>query len=127
MAPLARMALVIGGSAAYFVLAILGWGSLAAFFSHTALVALAVATGALVIFAYLAGGNVNPGVREDRSNRWVVGAFSVIGLLLGFLPAYTDRIGFWTIDGDTIRWLGFALTEACFFYGLVAGLIAYVL
>ena len=27
----------------------------------------------------------------------------------------------------SIQWLGFALTEACFFYGLVAGLIAYVL
>jgi F-type H+-transporting ATPase subunit c len=26
-----------------------------------------------------------------------------------------------------IQWLGFALTEACFFYGLVSGLIAYVL
>jgi F-type H+-transporting ATPase subunit c len=28
---------------------------------------------------------------------------------------------------NSIQWLGFALTEACFFYGLVAGLIAYVL
>jgi F-type H+-transporting ATPase subunit c len=27
----------------------------------------------------------------------------------------------------SIQWLGFALTEAIFFYGLVAGLIAYVL
>jgi F-type H+-transporting ATPase subunit c len=27
----------------------------------------------------------------------------------------------------SVQWLGFALTEACFFYGLVAGLIAYVL
>ncbi len=27
----------------------------------------------------------------------------------------------------SIQWLGFALTEACFFYGLVAGLMAYVL
>jgi F-type H+-transporting ATPase subunit c len=26
-----------------------------------------------------------------------------------------------------IQWLGFALTEACFFYGLVAGLLAYAL
>ena len=26
-----------------------------------------------------------------------------------------------------IQWLGFALTEACFFYGLVAGLIAFFL
>lgn len=109
MAPIARMALVIGGSAAYFALAILGWGGVAAFFSRPALLALAVATGVLVIFAYLAGGNVNPGVREDRGNRWVVGAFSVIGVLLGFFPAYTDRIGFWTIDGERIRWLGIAL------------------
>lgn len=27
----------------------------------------------------------------------------------------------------TIQWLGFALTEAVFFYGLVAGLLAFVL
>ena len=27
----------------------------------------------------------------------------------------------------SIQWLGFALTEACFFYGLVAGLIAFFL
>jgi protein-S-isoprenylcysteine O-methyltransferase Ste14 len=109
MGPVARIALVVGSTAAYFVLAILGWGGVAAFFSHAALVALAVATGVLVIVAYIAGGNVSPGVREDRSNRWVVGAFAVVGLLLSFVPAYTDRIGFWTIDGETIRWLGIVL------------------
>ena len=27
----------------------------------------------------------------------------------------------------SVQWLAFALTEACFFYGLVAGLLAYVL
>ena len=27
----------------------------------------------------------------------------------------------------SIQWLAFALTEACFFYGLVAGLLAYAL
>ena len=27
----------------------------------------------------------------------------------------------------SVQWLGFALTEACFFYGLVAGLIAFFL
>jgi len=30
----------------------------------------------------------------------------VLGLLAAVLPAYTDRIGFWTIDGDTTRWFG---------------------
>jgi protein-S-isoprenylcysteine O-methyltransferase Ste14 len=109
MKPIARMALVMGSTAVYFGLAILAWGGVAAFFSHPALVALAVATGVLVIVAYIAGGNVSSGVREDRSNRWVVGAFAVIGLLNGFFPAYTDRIGFWTIDGETMRWLGVAL------------------
>ena len=109
MGPIARVALVIGGTAVYFGLAILGWGGVAAFFSHPALVALAAATGAMVVVAYIAGGNVSPGVREDRSNRWVVGAFAVIGLLNGFFPAYTDRIEFWTIDGETIRWIGIAL------------------
>jgi protein-S-isoprenylcysteine O-methyltransferase Ste14 len=109
MRPIARIALVIGSTAVYFGLAILGWGGVAAFFSHPALVALAAATGVLVVGAYIAGGNVSPGVREDRSNRWVVGAFAVIGLLSGFFPAYTDRIGFWIIDGEAIRWLGIAL------------------
>jgi protein-S-isoprenylcysteine O-methyltransferase Ste14 len=59
-----------------------------------------------------AGGNLSPGVREDRGNRWVISAFAVIGLLDAWLPAYTDRIGFWTIDGDSIRWLGVALFVA---------------
>jgi protein-S-isoprenylcysteine O-methyltransferase Ste14 len=33
----------------------------------------------------------------------------VIGLVDGYLPAYTDRIQFWSLDGDTIRWIGVAL------------------
>lgn len=109
MGPVARIAFVIGGTAAYFALAILGWGGLAAFFSHLSLIALAVATAILVAVAYFAGGSLSPGVREDRGNRWVVGAFGLIGLLLGFLPAYTDRIEFWTIDRETVRWFGIAL------------------
>jgi protein-S-isoprenylcysteine O-methyltransferase Ste14 len=55
------------------------------------------------------GGNLSPGLREDRSNRWVIAAFGVIGLLGAFLPAWTDRVGFWTIDGDAVRWFGVAL------------------
>src|SRR5215469_9581601 len=100
MALIPRMALVIGGTAAYLALAILGWGRLAAFFSHPALVALAVATAVLAGVSLFAGGNVSPGVREDRSNRWVITAFALLGLVDGFLPAYTDRLDFWTIDGD---------------------------
>ena len=35
-------------------------------------------------------------------------AFGLIGVLSAWLPAYTDRKGFWIIDGDAVRWLGVA-------------------
>jgi protein-S-isoprenylcysteine O-methyltransferase Ste14 len=104
--PTVRLTLIVVGTAAYLGLAILGWGGLAAFFSHPPLIALAIALFALSGVALFADGNVSPGVREDRGNRWVLVAFAVFGLLDGYLPAYADRKGFWTIDGDTIRWIG---------------------
>jgi protein-S-isoprenylcysteine O-methyltransferase Ste14 len=55
---------------------------------------------------------VSPGVREDHGNRWVLVAFTLIGLLDVYLPTYTDRSEFWTIDGDGIRWLGVVLFAA---------------
>jgi len=97
------------GTLAYLGLAVLGWGGLSAFFPHPALIALTVITFLLSGAALFSGGNLSPGIREDRSNRWVIGAFALIGLLAGYLPAYTDRIGFWTLDGDAIRWLGVVL------------------
>jgi protein-S-isoprenylcysteine O-methyltransferase Ste14 len=107
-----RLTLIVVGSAAYFGLAVLGWGGLAAFFSHPALIALAVATAALAGASLFAGGNLSPGVREDRGNRWVLVAFGLIGLFDAYLPAYADRKEFWTIDGDAVRWLGVALFAA---------------
>jgi protein-S-isoprenylcysteine O-methyltransferase Ste14 len=107
-----RLILIFAGTSAYLGLAILGAGGFAAFFSHKALTALAVALFALAAAAVFAGGNLSSGVREDRSNRWVVAAFAVIGLLAGYLPAYTDRIGFWNFDGDGVRWVGVVLFAA---------------
>ena len=62
--------------------------------------------------AYFAGGNLSPGEREDRGNRWVLAAFGVLGLLNVYLPAYADQKEFWTIDGDTTRWIGVAIFAA---------------
>jgi protein-S-isoprenylcysteine O-methyltransferase Ste14 len=109
MSPIVRLALVIGGTVVSFGLTIFGRGGFAAYFSQPALVALAVALGLLVVAALFAGGNLSTGEREDRSNRWVLAAFGMLQLLNAYLPAYTDRISFWTIDGDAIRWLGVAL------------------
>ena len=107
-----RLTLVVLGTAAYAGLAILGWGGFAAFFSHSALIALVIVVFALSGVALFAGGNLSPGVREDRANRWVIVAFVLVGLLDAYLPAYTDRKEFWTIDGDNIRWLGVGLVAA---------------
>jgi protein-S-isoprenylcysteine O-methyltransferase Ste14 len=96
----------------YFGLAIVGWGGFVAFFSHPPLTALIVVTVVLLVGGIFAGGNVSPGEREDRANRWVLPAFAIIALVSAYVPAYTDRIDFWTIDGDAVRWLGVCLAAA---------------
>src|SRR5262245_2124495 len=97
---------------AYLGLAILGWGGVAAFFSHPALIALTIVGFLLSGVALFSSGNLSPGEREDRGNRWVLAVFSLIGLLMAYLPAYTDRKEFWTLDRDAVRWLGVILFAA---------------
>ena len=99
-------------SLVYLGLAILGSGGFAAFFAHPALIAVAIILIALAGAALLTQGNISSGEREDRSNRWVLLVFLVIGLLSAYLPPYTDRTGFWTLDGDAVRWLGVVLFAA---------------
>ena len=107
-----RWTLVTVGTAAYLGLAILGWGGWTAFFSHPARVALAVMLAVMAGASLFADGNLSPGLREDRGNRWVIGALALIGLLDAYLPANADRQGFWTIDGDPVRGLGVGLFAA---------------
>ena len=104
--------LTILGTLACLGLAILGRGGFAAFFSHPALIALTVVLFLLSALAPFSAGNLSPGEREDRGNRWVLAAFGVISLLLVYVPAYDDRMELWTIDGDAVRWLGVVLFAA---------------
>src|SRR5215216_1769410 len=97
------------GTLGYLGLAVLGWGGSATFFSHPARIALAVAVFVMAAVALFSRGNLSPGEREDRTNRWVIVAFAIIGFLSAYLPAYTDRHEIWIIDGDAIRWLGVIL------------------
>src|ERR1700757_2399159 len=113
MTPSPRFALfTIMATLAYLGLAILGSGGLALFFSHPALFALTVALVAMSGVALFSEGNLSPRVREDRANRWVIVAFGLIGALAAYLPAYSDRKGFWSFDEDTVRWLGVVLFAA---------------
>jgi protein-S-isoprenylcysteine O-methyltransferase Ste14 len=97
---------------AYVGFAIVGWGGFDAFFANPARTALIIVTAAMAGAALFSSANLSTGEREDRSNRWVIGALGVIGLLSAWLPAYTDRKEFWTIDGDTVRWIGVMLYAA---------------
>lgn len=97
------------GTVVYLGLAVLGWGGFGAFFAHPARTALAVITVALTVASLFSGGNLSAGEREDRGNRWVLPVFTVLGLLGAYVPAWTDRAEFWTLDGDAVRWLGVVL------------------
>ena len=97
---------------AYLGLAILGKGGFAAFFSQPALIALTIALVVMACVSLFSRGHLGAGEREDRANRWVIPALGVLGFLLAFIPAYTDRRGWWMLDGDGIRWFGVALFVA---------------
>lgn len=106
-----RFILVFGSTALYFALAVLGRGGITAFFSLPPLAVLAAETLALAVAALFIGGNLSPGLREDRGNRWVIAAFGILGLLDAVLPAWTDRHGLWLLGGgDMTRWAGVVLS-----------------
>ena len=98
--------LAVASTLAYLALAMWALGGFAAFFAHGALVAVAIATLVMAIASLFTEGNLSSGEREDRANRWVIPAFGVIGIVSGFLPAYTDRVDVWTFGGEGVRWLG---------------------
>lgn len=99
-------------TAAFTALAVLGEGGLTPFFEHEALIALVAVNAALAIAAAFTSANLSPGKQEDRSNRWVLGAFGLLGLLSAWLPAYADRKDVWTIGGEGVRWAGVAACAA---------------
>jgi protein-S-isoprenylcysteine O-methyltransferase Ste14 len=94
-------------------LAVAGWGGWSAFFAHPARGALAGLTVGLALLSMFAGGSgFSKSEREDRSNRWVVGAVNVIALLTAYFSAYSDRVGFWTLGDGTMRWVGVVVCAA---------------
>jgi protein-S-isoprenylcysteine O-methyltransferase Ste14 len=95
-----------------FTLATLGWGGFRAFFSHPQFIALAALTVVMTAVSFFSSATISSGVKEDRSNRWVVGALSLIGFLLAFVAAYTDRLGLFVFGGNALRWAGVVLFTA---------------
>ena len=97
---------------AYLGLAIVGAGGPGRFFSYPPLTAVTLVAIALGVGGLFSEGHIGAGVKEDRSNRWVIAALGVLGVLGAYLPAYTDRIDFLTLGGEGVRWLGVLLYAA---------------
>ena len=112
MAALGRILSVVVGTALYLGLAIAGLGGFRSVSRTPGSDRPGGRARCGVGRSALCRRQLSPGEREDRSNRWVIVAFTVIGLLIGVLPAYTDRKEFWTLDGETIRWVGVVLFAA---------------
>jgi protein-S-isoprenylcysteine O-methyltransferase Ste14 len=112
MTKLRLAALTTVSLAAFLGLAIAGAGGPAQFFSHPPLIAVTAVTIALGFAALFTEGHMRAGIKEDRSNRWVIAALGGLSFIDAYLPAYTDRIDFLTFGGDAVRWIGFFLYAA---------------
>jgi protein-S-isoprenylcysteine O-methyltransferase Ste14 len=80
-----------------------------AFATIPALASLALVYVALTVAALFVGGNLSPGEREDRENRWVLPVFAVLGLAIAVVPAFDDVHDISTFGGDGLRWFGVIL------------------
>lgn len=92
-----------------FALAIIIFGGWTKFFSYPPLLVLTVITFAMMCVAPFSSGNLSSGEKEDRGNRWVLTAFSLIAIVSAIVPPYMDRMGLWTVDGNATRWTGVTL------------------
>jgi protein-S-isoprenylcysteine O-methyltransferase Ste14 len=106
------MLITVASLALYLGLAAWGWGGWSALVAHPARAGAVAATVVLSVAAMFTSGNLSSGRREDTKNRWILLPVLIVGLVLGWLPAYTDRREIWAIDGDAVRYLGLALFVA---------------
>jgi protein-S-isoprenylcysteine O-methyltransferase Ste14 len=109
MTPIVRAASVLVSTVIYLGVAIACRGGTNAFFAEPALVALVIATLFAAVAALFVGGNLSPGIKEDRGNRWVLPIFAAVGVLSAALPPWADGAGVWLLDGESVRWIGVIL------------------
>jgi protein-S-isoprenylcysteine O-methyltransferase Ste14 len=92
--------------ALYLGLAAWGWGGWSPLMAHPARAGAVIATLVISVAAAFTRGNLSSGRREDTRNRWIFIPVLVLGFVIGWLPAYTDRREVGTMDGDAVRYIG---------------------
>jgi len=106
-----NLAFGLGGTLPFLALVIWGWGNWTRFFAHPARVGLIILTltGAIA-FGFSGSSSVGIGQREDPSSRWIFIPLIIIAVAFAWLPPHLDRLNRWTIDGNTVRYLGLIIT-----------------
>ena len=103
----AAMRLINAGAALVLLAAVVfAEGGARAVLAEPAIVAFLVVSLALFVAANFTQGNLSAGVREDRDNRWVLAAFTGLGLGSLIVSLGFDRANILTLDGEEVRWLG---------------------
>ncbi len=92
---------------AFLALAVWPYGGIAPFLAHPARLVLVVVTAvALVSASFSRTSGLSSGVREDRSNRWILVPLGILSLGIGFIPSWSDVHNVWVLDGSTARYTG---------------------
>ena len=106
IATVLMVAIFFGLSLAAFAV---GRGDWAEFFQSPARVgAILVSIGLGVAGVFSGFGGMNPGKKEDRSNRWIFGPVFVLSLALAVLPPYLDGRNLWVADETVTPYIGLA-------------------
>jgi protein-S-isoprenylcysteine O-methyltransferase Ste14 len=101
----------IGGTLPILALVVWGWGDWRTFFSHPARIGVMVlALSGAVAFGFSGSSIDGIGRREDPSSRWIFIPLILLALAFAWLPPHLDRLNRWSIDGDTVRYLGLIVT-----------------
>jgi protein-S-isoprenylcysteine O-methyltransferase Ste14 len=107
----------LAGASLYLAISISGWGSFTGYYSNPARLGLTIVMFGLTATALFTNSSgLGSGVREDKSNRWVLLPIIIIGFLMTWLTAFLDRHNEWVMGGETIRWVGFVV---CLLGGIV--------
>ena len=106
-----NLAFAICGTLPLLALTILGWGDWRTFFSNLARAgAIILALAGAIAYGFSGSSGLGIGRREDRSSRWIFVPLILLAIVFAWLPPHLDRLNRWTIDGNTVRYLGLIIT-----------------
>jgi len=98
-------------SIAYIALSVAGWGWLdwRGFFDSPCRTGACVAIVILFAGTFLLGCNISTGRLDHARNNWIFLPMFLVGLAMGWIPAYQDRRNVWTIGGTSVAYAGLIL------------------